>query len=104
LPSGRVAGAFCCLLGRWVVVELFWRLEPDWKSPVGRETLEGAMEIVFWVIVTIIVLAVVYVCALSFRKRKEALGREPSLSGVAPGTKEHGVDLQARRKTYDDVT
>jgi hypothetical protein len=56
------------------------------------------------VIVAIIVLAVVYVCALNFRKRKEALGREPSMSGVAPDTKEHGVDLQARRKTYDDVT
>jgi hypothetical protein len=66
--------------------------------------MEGAMEIVFWVIVAIIVLAVVYVCALSFRKRKEALGREPSLSGVAPDIKEHGVDLQARRKTYDDIT
>ena len=62
------------------------------------------MEIVFWVIVTIIVLAVVYVCALSFRKRKEALGREPSKSDVAPDTKGHGIDLQARRKTYDDVT
>ena len=30
------------------------------------------METVFWVIVAIIVLAVVYVCALSLRKRKEA--------------------------------
>jgi len=54
---------------------------------------EGAMEIVFWVIVTIIALAVVDLCALGFRKRKEE-----------PDTKEHGVDLQARRKTYDDVT
>ena len=62
------------------------------------------MDTVFWVIATIIVLAVVYVCALSFRKRKEALGGEPSVSDVASGTKEHGVDLQARRKTYDDVT
>ena len=35
------------------------------------------MEIVFWVIVAIIVLAVVYVWALSFRKRKQAFGREP---------------------------
>lgn len=50
------------------------------------------MEVVFWVIVAIIVLAVVYVCALSFRKRKQAFGRE------------NGIDLQARRKTYDDVT
>ena len=56
------------------------------------------MDIVFWVIVAIIVLAVVYVCALNFRKRKKALGREASMSGVAPDTKEHGVDLQARRK------
>ena len=57
------------------------------------------MEIVFWVIVTIIVLAVVYV----FRKRQAALGRKPR-SDVAPDTKEHGIDLQARRKLYDDAT
>ena len=50
------------------------------------------MEIVFWLIVAV-VLAVVYVCALGFRKRKET-----------PDIKEHGVDLQTRRKTYDDVT
>ena len=62
------------------------------------------MEIVFWVIGAIIVLAVIYVCALSFRKRKEAFGRDPARSDMASGTKEHGVDLQARRKTYDDVT
>jgi len=62
------------------------------------------MEIVFWVIVAIIVLAVVYVWALSFRKRN-AFGREPpSMSDVVPDTKGHGIDLQARRKTYDDVT
>jgi hypothetical protein len=66
--------------------------------------MEGAMEVVFWVIVATIVLAVVYVCALSFRKRKEALGREPFMSDVALDTKGHGIDLQARRKTYDDVT
>ena len=67
--------------------------------------MEGAMEIVFWVIVAIIVLAVVYVWALSFRKRKQAFGREPpSMSDVVPDTKGHGIDLQARRKTYDDVT
>jgi len=59
------------------------------------------MEVVFWVIVAIVVLAVVYAC---FRKRKEALGREPFMSDVAPDTKGHGIDLQARRKTYDDVT
>ena len=66
--------------------------------------MEGAMEVVFWVIVAIVVLAVVYACALSFRKRKEALGREPFMSDVPPDTKGHGIDLQARRKTYDDVT
>jgi hypothetical protein len=60
--------------------------------------MEGAMEIVFWMIVVMFVIAVVY--ALSFRKRKEAIGREPTASD----TKEHGVDLQARRKTFDDVT
>jgi hypothetical protein len=66
--------------------------------------MEGAMETVLWVIAAIIVLAVVYVCALSFTRRKEALGDEPSMSDVAPATKEHGIDLQARRKTYDDIT
>jgi len=65
--------------------------------------MEGAMEIV-WVIIAIIVLAIVYIGALNFRNRKEALGREPATSDAALGTKEHGVDLQARRKTYDDVT
>jgi len=59
------------------------------------------MEIVFWMIVAMFVIAVVY--ALSFRKRK-ALGREPSKSDVAPDTKGHGIDLQARRKTFDDLT
>jgi hypothetical protein len=66
--------------------------------------MEGAMEIAFWMIVAIIMLAVVYVCALSFRRRKETLGREPSMSDVTPDTKWQGIDLQARRKTYDDVT
>ena len=60
------------------------------------------MEIVFWMIVAMFVIAVVY--ALSFRKRKEALGREPYKSDVAPDTKGHGIDLQARRKTFDDLT
>ena len=56
------------------------------------------MEIVFWMIVAMFVIAVVY--ALSFRKRKEALRR----TLTAPDTNEHGVDLQARRKTFDDLT
>ena len=66
--------------------------------------MEGAMETVFWVIVAIIVLAVACVCARNLRKRKRVFGREPSMSDVAPSTKEHGFDLQAHRKTYDDVT
>jgi hypothetical protein len=66
--------------------------------------MEGAMETVFWVIVAIIMLAVAYVCAQNLRKRKGVFGREPSMSDVAPSTKEHGVYLQAHRKTYDDVT
>jgi len=66
--------------------------------------MEGAMEIVFCMIVAIIVLAVGYICTLSFRKRKKAVVREPPMSDVAPDTKGHGIDLQARRKTYDDIT
>jgi hypothetical protein len=60
--------------------------------------MEGAMEIVFWVIIAIIVLAILYVCALSLRKRKEAFGREPSMSDVAPDTKEHGIDFTGAKK------
>ena len=62
--------------------------------------MEGGMKILFSLIVAIIVLAVVYNCALSFLKRKERLRRKL----IAPDTKEHEVDLQTRRKTYDDVT
>ena len=65
---------------------------------------EGAMETIFWVTGAIIVLVIVYVGVLSFRKRKETLEGKPSTSDVVPGIKEHGVDLQARRKTYDDLT
>jgi len=65
---------------------------------------EGAMETIFWVLGAIIVLAIVYVCALSLRKHKEAIAGKPSTSEVAPGKKEHGVDLQARRKSFDDLT
>jgi len=56
---------------------------------------EGAMEIVFWVIVTIIALAIVFVCAF--------LGKRKPPTDLAPDPQGHGVDLQARRKTYDDV-
>jgi len=66
--------------------------------------MEGAMEVVFWPIVAIVVLAVIYVCAQSFRKREEAVSRGPPMSDVAPNPMGHGIDLQARRKTYDDVT
>src|SRR5262249_25437148 len=38
--SGQAAGSFSCVLGRWVAIDLFRRLEPDWKSPVGKETLD----------------------------------------------------------------
>jgi phosphotransferase system glucose/maltose/N-acetylglucosamine-specific IIC component len=58
------------------------------------------METVFWVIVAIVALAVVYTCVLTFMKRKEALRRPLT----APDTNEHGVDLQARRKPFDDLT
>ena len=43
------------------------------------------MEIVFWVVVIIIALAIVYVCALSTRKSR--LGR----SVAPPDSKEHGI-------------
>jgi len=62
--------------------------------------MEGEMKILFSLIVAIIVLAVVYICALNFLKRKEMVRRKL----IAPDTKEHGVDLQTRRKTYDDIT
>ena len=38
------------------------------------------MEIVFWVIIAIIVLAIFYVCAVSLRKRKEAFENLQSLT------------------------
>jgi flagellar biosynthesis/type III secretory pathway M-ring protein FliF/YscJ len=60
--------------------------------------------VVFWALVAIVALAVVYVCALKLRARKAALGRDPARSDATSQTKEHGVDLQARRKSYDDVT
>ncbi len=72
---------------------------------VGKETLdrEAGMEILFWLVVAIIVLAVIY-GSLMIGKRKETAGREAVKFDVAPGKKEHGIDLQARRKVYDDVT
>ncbi len=61
------------------------------------------MEILFWVIVAVIVLAIIY-GFMNVGRRKESAGREPVRFDVAPNTKEHGIDLQARRKLYDDVT
>ena len=60
--------------------------------------------VVFWVLVAIIVLGVGYVCILNFRTRRATFGRDPARPDAAPQMKEHGVDLQAHRKTYDDVT
>ncbi|HYA27342.1 MAG TPA: hypothetical protein VEI95_00885 [Acidobacteriota bacterium] len=51
-------------------------------------------------IVTIIVLAAVY-AALRSGKR---LGRQATEPEAASYLREHGDDLQARRKLYDDVT
>lgn len=60
------------------------------------------MEILFWVIVAIILLAVIY-GSLNVGKRKETPKRAIKFD-IASGTKEHGIDLQARRKLYDDIT
>jgi phosphate/sulfate permease len=59
------------------------------------------MEIVFWVIVAIVALVIAYICALNVAKRRHY--RSDRLA-AAPDPKEHGVDLQARRKLHDDVT
>jgi hypothetical protein len=67
--------------------------------------MEGTMEmVVFLALVAIVVLVVGYVCALNLRARKAAFGRDPARFDAAPQIKEHGVDLQARRKPFDDVT
>jgi len=60
--------------------------------------------VVFWALVAIVVPAVGYVCALNLRTRKAGFGRDPARFDAAPQIKKHGVDLQARRKTFDDVT
>ena len=54
------------------------------------------MGILYWVIVAIIALAIVFVCAF--------LGKRKPPTDLAPDPQGHGVDLQARRKTFDDVT
>jgi len=83
----------------------------DWNRPRNHllaekpSVMEGPMEmVVFWMLVAIVLLAVGYVCALNLRTRKAAFGRDPARFDPAPQIKEHGVDLQARRKTFDDVT
>jgi hypothetical protein len=83
----------------------------DWNRPRNQllaekpSVMEGPMEmVVFWTLVAIVVLAVGYVCGLNLRTRKAAFGRDPARFDATPQIKEHGVDLQARRKTFDDVT
>jgi formate-dependent nitrite reductase membrane component NrfD len=77
----------------------YWSNE---KSPVSENPsyAEGAMEIVFWVIVATVALVIAYLCALSVAKRRRYRSDRPA---AAPDPKEHGVD-QARRKLHDDVT
>ncbi len=60
------------------------------------------MEILLWLILAIIVLAIIY-GFMNVGKRKESAGREPPKFNVTPDQR-HGIDLQARRKPYDDVT
>ena len=60
--------------------------------------------VVFWALFAIVVLAVGYVWARALNLRTRKLERDAARSDAAPQTKEHGVDLQSRRKTYDDVT
>ena len=60
------------------------------------------MDTVFWVIVVIVALMIVYVYVVSFREGR--LGRKSARSAAALDPKEHGIDLQARRKLHDDVT
>jgi hypothetical protein len=64
---------------------------------------EGEMDILLWVIVAIIVLAVVYGYLVGARKRNKAAVREGA-KVAAPDAKGHGTDLQAVRKVHDDMT
>ena len=64
---------------------------------------EGEMDILLWVIVAIIVLAVVYDYLVGARKRNKAAVREGA-KVAAPDAKGHGTDLQAVRKVHDDMT
>ena len=58
------------------------------------------MEIVFWVIVAIVAIVIACICALAVAKRRPY---RSDGSAAAPDRKEHGIDLQARRKLHDDV-
>jgi hypothetical protein len=66
----------------------------------GKPITEGEMDILLWVIVAIIMLAVVYGYLVGAQKRKKAAPDGAKL----PDAKEHGTDLQAVRKVHDDMT
>jgi hypothetical protein len=57
---------------------------------------EGDMETSFLLFVAIIVLAVVYIYAVRFGKRRR--------EATEPDAPEHGIDVQARRGSFDDVS
>jgi hypothetical protein len=94
-PDRSVSRVFqrrrCIFLRAWQLIggDQFEQLEPNWKLAVGKETLEmeGGLKILLSLIVASIVLAVVYTCALTFRKRKEALRRKLT----APDIKEQSI-------------
>ncbi len=67
-----------------------------------RNDRKGEMEILVWLILATIVLAIIY-GSMNVGKRKESAGRESPKFDVTPDQR-HGIDLQARRKPYDDVT
>jgi hypothetical protein len=54
------------------------------------------METSFLLFVAIIVLAVVYIYAVRFGKRRR--------EATEPDAPEHGIDVQARRGSFDDVS
>jgi hypothetical protein len=56
------------------------------------------MEVVFWTIVAIIVLAVLYVCAQSFRKRKKAVERDLPCPTSRPTQKDTGLICRREEK------
>jgi hypothetical protein len=86
-------------LALWRKGRLFVRLEPAWKITRWQRNPQWRGQ----ALVAIVVLAVGYVCDLNLRTRKAAFGRDPARFDGAPQIKEHGIDLQARRKPFDDV-